>query len=71
MTGYQQFLQDIWAQLPVVNTAGYRDGEGNWYGENAKLAGQAAQAAEQYRIMQYNNTFDAGNRIERFFQLNG
>ena len=71
MTGYQQFLQDIWAQLPVVNTVGYRDGEGNWYGENAKLAGQAAQAAEQYRIMQYNNTFDAGNRIERFFQLNG
>ena len=67
LTGYQSFLKETAAELPVVNSVGYRDAAGNWHQSAANMDGPAAQALWKYQMVQYNNVFDKGDRVEGFF----
>ncbi len=70
-TGYQQFLSGLYEVLPVVNTVGIRDSEGNWYGEHEALPESLADRLGEYKSLQYNNVFDKGDRVRDFFALPG
>ncbi|WP_243426059.1 LTA synthase family protein [Flavonifractor plautii] len=69
MTGYQKFLSQLRETVPVVNTVGVRDAQGNWYGENETLPDDLDAAIERYQVLLYNNIFDKSNRLEQLFSL--
>lgn len=70
-TGYQKFLGEVYKELPVINTVGYLDKDGNWMPEEETIAlSETAQALlNRYRIMEYSNIFDKGKRPADFFAL--
>lgn len=70
-TGYQKFLMDLWEDLPVVNTVGYLDRDGNWTPEehSEDLPEYAREALGRYRVLEYCNIFEKGKRPEGFFSL--
>ena len=70
-TGYQQYLKDLWQELPIVNTVGYVDGEGNWVhtSDEENLSPTAQTALDEYKRVLYNNIFDKGRRPSDFFTL--
>ena len=70
-TGYQQYLKDLWQELPIVNTVGYADSQGNWvHTSDAKSLSPTAQnALNEYKRVLYNNIFDKGRRPLDFFTL--
>ena len=67
LTDYQRFLQEGMEVLPVVNSVGYVDGTGTSTADPNLLTEQAQDYLKQYRIVQYNNLFDAANRRDAFF----
>ena len=69
MTGYQHYLLELWQQVPVINTVGVQDAQGNWYGEHETLPQEVAEAVEGYQVLLYNNIFDKSNRLADFFAL--
>lgn len=69
MTGYQQFLRQVWERVPVINAVGLKGADGVWYDLNDTLPEDMAAALEEYRILQYNNISDRRNRVENFFTL--
>ena len=69
MTGYQKYLSHLRETVPVVNTVGVRDAQGNWYGENETLPDDLDAAIEKYQVLLYNNIFDKSNRLEQLFSL--
>ena len=70
-TGYQKFLSEIYQELPVINTVGYLDKDGNWTAEEQPqaLSQSGQQALKRYKIMEYNNIFDKSRRPADFFTL--
>ena len=70
-TGYQQYLKDLWQELPIVNTVGYVDGEGNWVhtSDAENLSPTAQTTLDEYKRVLYNNIFDKGRRPSDFFTL--
>lgn len=71
LTGYQQFLGNLEEALPVVNTVGFLDGQGQWTDDVSKLSEPAQSLLEQYQMLLYNNIFDKKNRLDDFFFLSG
>ena len=69
MTGYQQFLRELSAQVPVINTVGRMDAAGNWYGEDEVLPADLSARINEYEQLLYNNVFDKRDRIKQFFTL--
>ena len=69
LTGYQQLQRELYQSLPIINTRGIRDSGGTWYGENEPLPEDLAQALSGYQILQYNNIFDKGRRVDSVFSL--
>ena len=70
-TGYQQYLEELWQELPIINTVGYVDSQGNWvHTSQEELLSPAAQTAlDGYKRVLYNNIFDKGRRPADFFTL--
>ena len=68
-TGYQRFLLALRGQLPVINSVGYLDAEGNFTYEEEELPDSARKALETYRQLAYNAIFDTGNLLKDFFFL--
>ena len=70
-TGYQQYLKALWQELPIVNTVGYADSQGNWVHTSAEedLSPTAQSALSEYKRVLYNNIFDKGKRPSDFFTL--
>ena len=65
LTKYNEYLLALYETLPVINTVGYIDNEGNqysWY-ENTKYT----DLLKKYEYIQYNNVFDNKNRKEHLF----
>ena len=69
LTGYQQFLQQVQEQVPVINAVGLRDADGVWYSLDDPMPEELAAALEEYQILQYNNVVDRRDRVEDFFTL--
>ncbi len=70
-TGYQQYLKDLCQELPIINTVGYVDNQGNWVhtSQEKQLPASAQDALDQYKRVLYNNIFDKGKRPSDFFTL--
>ena len=69
LTGYQEFQRELYEDLPIINTLGIRDSEGNWYGENESLPEDLASLLSRYQVLQYNNLFDKDRRADSIFSL--
>lgn len=59
MPKYLSFQQEMYEQLPVINSLGYMDKEGTWYewGEESPYE----ELLEKYRYLHYNSAIDKGN----------
>ena len=67
LTGYQSFLKEIAAEIPIVNGVGYRDADGIWHESAATMDEETARALWEYQVVEYNNVFDKNDRVEGFF----
>ncbi len=67
MTDYNRYLLQLSETLPVINTVGYIDAEGEYYdwNESSPYSG----LLEQYRRIQYNMLLDTDNRKEELFTI--
>ncbi len=70
-TGYQKYLKALWQQLPIINTVGYVDNQGEWVhtADEEELSSAAQSALDGYKQVLYNNIFDKSNRPAGFFTL--
>lgn len=69
LTKYQQFLLDVYEQVPVMNSLGYWGEDGNYYTYEDKDS-PYYDVINEYRCVQYNNMHDKGNRLNSMFYLN-
>ena len=69
-TGYQHFLEELHAAVPVVNAVGFQDGEGEWYKDREDMPQAAQEALTAYEMLQYAQLFGKeGEELEDFFCL--
>lgn len=68
LTAYQQYLAQLHETLPVINTVGYMDKDGNWYRID-DTASPYYSLIEDYRKVQYNHLFDKQNRLDDLYLL--
>lgn len=54
---YQNFLESIRGELPVVTSFGYVDGDGEWH-KRENSADKDTEAMEKYRYLQYYRIFE-------------
>lgn len=66
MTGYQQYLNELREEIPVMNIAGYKGSDGKWhyYGEDNEYK----RLIDEYKIVQYNDVHDKKGKVLRFFE---
>lgn len=69
LTKYQQFLLNVYQQVPVMNSLGYWGADGKFYNYEDKKS-PYYELINEYRCVQYNNMHDRGNRVNRMFYLN-
>lgn len=65
---YQQYLDGLQQTLPMINSLGYADADGNYH----YFSEETAEAAliEQYKIVQYNYLFGGHNRLSQLYTVN-
>lgn len=64
LSPFNRYLQNLSAQLPVINSAGYRDRFGHdWAFDQISPYNDLLN---DYKIVQYNQLFDRKNRIRQF-----
>ena len=68
MTEYQQYLAELHDILPIINTLGYMDKDGNWYRIDDETS-PYYDLIEDYRKVQYNHLLDKQNRVDSLFLL--
>ncbi|MBR2256186.1 MAG: sulfatase-like hydrolase/transferase [Blautia sp.] len=68
LTGYQKFLKELKKDIPVINAFGYYGADGKFYSTDDENS-PYYEKVKEYAILQYNNLFDKGNRLEGFFDL--
>ena len=66
-TGYQRFLQDLQEDIPVINSLGYRDKDGNYYEIDDKTSPYYEKVRE-YNMLIYNELVDTEHTVEGFFE---
>lgn len=69
LTEYNKYLLKLSKTLPVINTAGYIDNEGNYY--RWSDSSPYTELLSQYERIQYNNIFDRANINMETFYLPG
>lgn len=70
LTAYQQYLAQLHETLPIINTVGYMDKDGNWYRID-DTSSPYYNLIEDYRKVQYNHLFDKQNRLDNLYLLEG
>lgn len=68
MTQYNKYLATLYQSLPVINTVGYIDSDGNYYERTE--SGEYDDLLYQYNCVEYNNLLDRENRDDSLFYLN-
>lgn len=68
MSDYNRYLLEISKTLPVIDTVGYIDSDGNYYSWNDNSPYD--ELLNKYRLIQYNSLLDTGNRKESLFSAN-
>ena len=69
MTDYNKYLLELSKQLPVIDTVGYIDSEGNYY--KWSDASDHSETLADYNCIQFNNIFDRDNVAANIFYLGG
>lgn len=69
LTEYNKYLLKLSEQLPVINTVGYIDNEGNYYGWNQKT--KYSKILSEYEKIQYNAIFDYEHTDTSIFFIKG
>ena len=69
MTGYQKYLMDLSEAVPVINTVGIIDDDGNSVELERELADEKKRLVEEYELLQYCAVFDRSAWPEDFFVL--
>ncbi len=67
MSDYNRYLLNLSKTLPVIDTVGYIDADGNYYDWN--MSSSYTGMLEQYKHIQYNGLLDKTNRNEALFNL--
>jgi hypothetical protein len=67
MPEYNQYLADLYTQLPVITAMGCRDAEGNFF--QADQANPVSDLIKDYRKVAYNNLADTTDRKDSLFYL--
>ncbi|MBQ8549833.1 MAG: sulfatase-like hydrolase/transferase [Clostridia bacterium] len=67
LSDYNKFLLQMYKTLPVINTAGYVDNEGNFYSWND--SSKYDELIKKYKYVQHNNMFDNADKLESLFYL--
>ena len=69
MPDYNKYLLRLSETLPVIDTVGYMDNDGNCY----KFTDESDynDLISAYKIIQYNNLFDTDNKQNDMFYING
>lgn len=69
LTEYNKYLLKLSETLPVIDTVGYIDAEGNYFRWSDHSA--YAEILDEYEKIQYNNIFDSANKDLNIFYLEG
>lgn len=64
MSEYQEYVLRQYEKMPVVNTIGMLDAEGNVFVKGSK---EYRSSSADYRLLIYNHTADWENRVESFW----
>lgn len=68
LTGYQRFLREVTASVPVITPVGYITADGRYSSENGEaLTPDERALVQQYRLLAYNNVFGKEERVDSFF----
>ena len=67
LSPYHQFLSELMEVVPAINSRGYYSVSKEKYLHVEDSLGEEAVWIEKYRLLQYNNLFDARGRSEVFF----
>lgn len=68
LTGYQQFLSELAAKVPVITPVGFITADGRFSStEEENLTGEERYLVQQYRLLAYNNLFGDEDRVDSFF----
>lgn len=67
LTPYQKYLACLHEKLPVIDTVGYMDAEGNIYHYNKES--EYADLINEYQCLEYNAVIDVDNRNEALFKI--
>ncbi len=69
LTEYNKYLLRLSEKLPVIDTVGYIDSEGNYFKWSDRS--QYNELLSEYEKIQYNNIFDSKNKNTSIFYLKG
>lgn len=67
LTEYNKYLLELSKTLPVIDTVGYIDKDGNNYSWNS--VSEYSDLLKKYEFIQHNNVFDKSNKKEEIFYL--
>lgn len=70
-TAYTKYLEDLRQTLPVITGVGAIDSAGCFYPAGTSLPHGLAGMANDYAALQYNNSFDRGQKAARLFERPG
>lgn len=68
MAAYNQFLLNIYEEIPIIGNGGICDKYGTWYTWD-DMPEQYQKLINEYQIMQYNNVYDTKHRLNSFFEV--
>lgn len=68
LTQYNKYLASLYQSLPVINTVGYIDKDGNYYERTE--SSEYSNLLHQYNCIEYNSLIDRTNRNRPLFFLN-
>ena len=67
LTDYEKYLDELYGTLPIIDSVGFKDSEGNYYSYTDDTEYQ--DLLDDYEKVQYNNLIDSENRIESLYTL--
>ena len=70
LTGYDRFRLDMRKEIPSYSLIGYIDKDGEVHSSEIPINEQP-DAAEDYRIVQYNNVADSSHMPDHFYRYDG
>ncbi len=64
---YNQYLEQLYKKVPMINSLGYADGDHTYYYHTDKT--EITQDIEDYKIVQYNYLFGGAGRLDQYYTV--